>query len=150
MFAETRDEHGDYVATFTSKENKHMYTLRQFARLSVLSLVALLGVSAGPASAETLGADELTSLLDKEVMTKADHLKLVDHYVAEAAEFQKKAARHESMAVRYRVQTPGTKGVPRHLGMRRHCNNLSKALTTAAEEAEQLAEAHRAMAAESK
>lgn len=128
-----------------------MYTLRQFARLSVLSLVALLGVFAWPAAAaETLSADELASLLDKEVMTKADHLKLADHYTAEAAEFQKKAARHKSMAARYRAQLPGPKSVPGNLGMPRHCDNLSKALTTAAKESEQLAEAHRAMAAESK
>ena len=127
-----------------------MYTLRQFARLSAFSLFGILGVASWPASAQSLGADELASLLDKEVMTKADHLRLAAHYTAETAEFQEKAARHESMALRYRVQTPGQKGVPSHLGMGRHCNNLSKALTTAAKESELLAAAHRTMAAESK
>jgi hypothetical protein len=151
LFAKTRDERGDYCHSIHTKGEQDMSTLRQFARLSVLSIVALLGVLAWPAAAaETLSADELASLLDKEVTTKADHLKLADHYTAEAAEFQKKAARHSSLAARYKAQLPGPKGGPSDLGMPRHCTNLSKALTTAAKESEQLAEVHRAMAAESK
>jgi hypothetical protein len=61
-----------------------MYTTREFTRMSVFSLAALLGLAARPASGQMLNADELGALLDKESMTKADHLKLADHYSAEA------------------------------------------------------------------
>ncbi len=123
-----------------------MSAFRQFARRSVLSLIVLVGVATWPASAGTLSADELASLLDKEVMTKADHLKLADHYGQEAAEFREKAARHESMAGVYKARIPSQKTGPSRRGMPQHCTNLSQALSTASKEAEQLAEAHRAMA----
>lgn len=83
-----------------------MYTTREFASISVFSLATLLGLAARPASAQTLSDKELGALLDKESMTKADHLKLADHYSAEATQLAKDAERHTGLAVHYRLSAP--------------------------------------------
>jgi hypothetical protein len=127
-----------------------MYTTREFTRMSVFSLAALLGLAvARPVSGQVLNADELGALLDKESMTKADHLKLADHYSAEAEQLGKNAERHAGLAVHYRRRRNlPPKVATAFRGMPKHCENLAQSLRNAAKASEELATAHRAMADE--
>jgi len=129
-----------------------MYTTREFTRMSVFSLAALLGLAAArPVSGQVLNADELGALLDKESMTKADHLKLADHYSAEAEQLGKNAERHAGLAVHYRRRRNlPPKVATAFRGMPKHCENLAQSLRNAAKASEELATAHRAMADETK
>jgi len=127
-----------------------MYTTREFARMSVFSLAALLGLAARPAPGQTLSSDELGALLDKETLTKAEHLKLADYYSAEAEELEKNAKRHAALAVRSRrAQNLPPKVAKPHQGMTKHCENFSQSLSNAAKASQDLAVAHREMAKES-
>jgi hypothetical protein len=129
-----------------------MYTTREFTRMSFFSLAALLGLAvARPVSGQVLNADELGALLDKESMTKADHLKLADHYSAEAEQLGKNAERHAGLAVHYRRRRNlPPKVATAFRGMPKHCENLAQSLRNAAKASEELATAHRAMADETK
>ena len=128
-----------------------MYTVREFTRMSVFSLAALLGLAARPASGQTVSDKELGDLLDKETMTQEDHLKLAAHYSAEAEELAKKAERHAAQAVHYqRRRNLPPKVATAFRGMPKHCENLAQSLRNAAKASEELATAHRAMAKESK
>jgi len=129
-----------------------MYTTREFTRMSVFSVAALLGLAvARPVSGRVLNADELGTLLDKESMTKADHLKLADHYSAEAEQLGKNAERHAGLAVHYRRRRNlPPKVATAFRGMPKHCENLAQSLRNAAKASEELATAHRAMADETK
>jgi hypothetical protein len=127
-----------------------MYTVREFTRMSVFSLAALLGLAARPASGQTVSADELGALLDKETLTKAEHLKLADYYSAEAEQLAKSAKRHAALAVRYRrAQSLPPKVAKPGPGMPKHCETLSQSLSNAAKASQDLAAAHREMAKES-
>jgi hypothetical protein len=130
---------------------QEMYTTREFARISVFSLATLLGLAARPASAQTLSDKELGALVDKESMTKADHLKLADHYSGEAKQLAKDAERHAGLAVHYRRRRNlPPKVATAFQGMPKHCENLSLSLSNAAKAAQELAAAHRGMADETK
>ncbi len=124
-----------------------MYTTREFARMSVFSLAALLGLAARPVSGQMLDADELGALLDKEDMTKEDHLKLANHYSGEADQLRKNAERHAALAVHYRRRRNlPPKVASAFQSMPKHCENLAQSLRNAAQASEELAKAHRAMA----
>ena len=126
-----------------------MYTTREFTRMSVFSLAALLGLAARPASGQMLNADELGALLDKESMTQADHLKLADHYSGEAKQLAKDAERHAGLAVHYRRRRNlPPKVATAFQGMPKHCEHLAQSLRNAAKASGELATAHRAMADE--
>jgi len=126
-----------------------MYTKREFARIGLYSVATLAGLAALPAAGQELNPDQLAALLDKEDMTKEDHLKLVDHYAAEAKQFEEAATRHDSMAVRYRRgRHLPPKVASAFQAMPRHCENLAKSLRNAAKASQELAKAHRAMADE--
>ena len=126
-----------------------MYTTREFARMSVSSLGALLGLAARPVSGQILDTDELSALLDKEDMTKEDHLKLADHYSAEAEQITKNAERHAGLAGHYRRRRNlPPKVASAFRSMPRHCENLAQSLRNAAKASQELATAHRAMADE--
>ena len=126
-----------------------MYTTREFARISVFSLGALLGLAARPASGQMVSADELGALLDKESMAKADHLKLAGHYSAEAEQLRKDAERHAGLVVHYRRRRNlPPKVATAFQGMPKHCEHLAQSLRNAAKASGELATAHRAMADE--
>jgi hypothetical protein len=129
-----------------------MYTTREFTRMSVFSLAALLGLAvARPVAGQVLNADELGALLDKESMTKADHLKLADHYSAEAKQLAKDAERHAGLAVHYRRRRNlPPKVATAFQGMPKHCEHLAQSLRNAAKASEELAATHRAVADETK
>lgn len=128
-----------------------MYTTREFTRMSIFSLAALLGLAARPASGQTLSDKELGDLLDKENMTKGDHLKLADHYSAEAKQLSKDAERHAGLAVHYRRRRNlPPKVATAFQGMPKHCEHLAQSLRNAAKASEELATTHRAMADETK
>ena len=124
-----------------------MFTLRQLARLSALAVVGLLTIWTPTLAAQTLSPEEVASLLDNQA-TKEDHLKLAGHYQAEAKQLRDNAARHETLAARYK-KMPGRPG-ELHEHMAHHCDNLVASLRSAAEETDQLASAHREMAKASK
>ncbi len=124
-----------------------MRTLLQFTRLSVFVLAGLSAVSALPAAAQTLSAEELTSLMG-DTVTKVDHLKLAGHYDAEAEQLRESAARHNAMLSRYKKMPPRPSALLTH--MKDHCGNLVTSLENAAKEAGRLAAAHREMAESSK
>jgi hypothetical protein len=127
-----------------------MYTVREFTRMSVFSLAALVGLAARPVLGQKLSADELGALLDKEDMTKEDHLKLAAHYSAEAEQLGKDADRHAGLAVHYqRRRNLPPKVATAFRGMPEHCEHLAQSLRNAAKASEELATAHRAMAKES-
>jgi hypothetical protein len=117
-----------------------------------LALVAafVTALAAAPlwAVPQRLEADELAALQAKEA-TPEDHLRLAAHFVAEAEDFEQDAARHEAMGKRYSRPNLPPKIVSLNRSMVRHCRNLSRSLREAAKEARQLAENHKAMAAES-
>ena len=97
-----------------------------------------------------LSADELGTLLDKETLTKADHLKLADYYSAEAEQLRKKSKRHAALAVRYgRAGSLPPKAAHATPGMSKHCEDLSQSLSNAAKASQELGTAHRAMADQS-
>jgi hypothetical protein len=128
-----------------------MYTTREFARISAFSLGAFFGLTALPASGQMLSADDLGALLDKESMTKADHLKLADHYSAEAKQLAQDAELHAGLAVHYRRRRNlPPKAATAFQGMPKHCENLAQSLRNAAKASEELAATHRAMADETK
>ena len=127
-----------------------MYTVREFARLSTFSLAALLSLSTRPVFGQTLGDKELGALLDKETLTKEDHLKLAAHYSSEAEQLAKNAERHAGVANRYRRAGKLSPKVAQDFrGMGRHCEDLSQSLSKASKAAQEIAVAHRAMAEES-
>jgi hypothetical protein len=138
------------VTVIAHKGELNMYTVREFTRMSVFSLAALVGLAARPVLGQKLSADELGALLDKEDMTKEDHLQLAAHYSAEAEQLGKDAERHAGLAVHYRRRRNlPPKVATAFRGMPKHCEHLAQSLRNAAKASEELATAHRAMAKES-
>lgn len=125
-----------------------MFTCRYLVYLRLLSVVLPLTLIAWPSSAQTLPAEELTSLLDK-AETKEDHLRLASHYSAELEQFKQDADRHQSMFRRYQRELLSPKaGRSHHRKLAKHCKDLAASLRKAAEASEQLAATHRIIADE--
>jgi hypothetical protein len=97
---------------------------------------------AGP---QRLGDEELAALQMK-TATVEDHLKVAEHFQAEAEALDQQAETHDAMAKQYRRPNLPPKVASLNRGMSRHCANLSRALRQAAQEARQLSENHKAMA----
>jgi hypothetical protein len=129
------------------QEGEIMSNIANIVRVSALSLVFVMAVPAWPASPQLLPPDEVAALLDK-AETKDDHLKLAEHYAAEAKQFENEAKGHQALAGKY--ERPGVTpklGMQRR-GMAKHCQNLAQSLRNAAKASDELAKAHRAMAAD--
>ncbi len=124
-----------------------MNRLKYLTRVSALLLFAVAAVPAWAASPQLLKPDELFALLDK-AETPADHLKLAEHYSADAEKLEKDASRHQDMAARYRRTKVPDKLGPSRRGLVKHCERLALSLRNGAKAAEQLAKIHKEMADE--
>jgi predicted component of type VI protein secretion system len=83
--------------------------------------------------------------------TPADHKAIADHYKAEAALAEAKAAEHEEMAAAYKKSGFGTVAkTPNAPGTIDHCKKLAKSYKAMAEDLTGLAKEHEAMAAKAK
>lgn len=77
--------------------------------------------------------------------TAADHETVVKRFEAEAADFDKQAQLHSSLAKHYRKGLgAGPRGDADALA--RHCDNLAKNLKTSANDAREMAQLHRSIA----
>lgn len=124
-----------------------MSNIASLVRASALSLVFIAAIPAWPAPPQLLPPDEVAALLEKSE-TKADHLKLAEHFAAEAARFQTAAKHHEALAKTYGRRNLPPRFRVQNRGMANHCRNLVRSLHSAAKASEDLAKSHRAMAAE--
>lgn len=85
--------------------------------------------------------NEIKRLIET-AMTPEEHMKIADYYEKEAAQMEKKAMVHASMADSYRKRSKPL------MGLANHCSNLAKKYTEAAKEYKDMAMEHRRMAEE--
>ena len=124
-----------------------MSNLAMLMRVSALSLVFVMGIPALPTPPQMLPSEEVAALLEK-AETKADHLKLAEHFAAEAERLKTDAKHHEALAKTYGKTNLPPRFRAQNRGMANHCRNLVRSLAGAAKASEELAKSHRAMAAE--
>jgi hypothetical protein len=110
-------------------------------------LPAMISVPAGAAD-KPLSKSELKSLIAT-AETKAEHERIAKYFDAEAARYEAEAKEHGDLASVYQKSTPSAK-IPGPSRTFNHCDSLSKSLQKAAEDARQLAAAHRGMEKEAK
>ncbi len=121
------------------------YTL---GALAVVGLALSVAVSAAPASTSS---DLLTSTQVRELIatarTPADHVKLQNHFLAVAAQYDVDATEHAAEAQAYR-QNPSFMDSkhPGNAGTAAHCDRFAELDREAAKEARELASTHEQMA----
>lgn len=123
-----------------------MYRSTLVRLLRAVLLTALITPGAWAYPQDQLSPTEVDRLVE-EAQTSEDHLRLAQHYKAEAAQLEASADRHAGMGQRYgtRKNLP-PKVAPSWRGMARHCSDLAASLRSAAKAAAQLAAEHQRMA----
>jgi hypothetical protein len=112
------------------------------AGLAALMLAVALAV-AGCASAPTQ-PPELAQRIES-AQTRAEHEALAEHFAREAAKSKNLAEQHRKMARAYQGRSDRGAG-----SMVAHCNSLVRSFDAAAADLEQMAAAHRQMAAQAR
>jgi hypothetical protein len=127
-------------------------------RLAVALAIAALFAGASVAASSETSARAGKTLSKKEVRalvanakTPEDHLKLAQHFEAEAARMDAEAAEHEVLAKEYRRNpAPFAGKMPMSPRSAEHCDYFAKSAHDAARAARELAAEHREMAEEAK
>lgn len=119
--------------------------LRAIRALALLTALIVPGAWAYPQD-DSPSPTEVDRLVE-EAQTSEDHLRLAQHYKAEAALLEASADRHAGMGQRYRMRKNlPPKVAPSWRGMARHCSNLAASLRSAAKASGRLAAEHERMA----
>ncbi len=127
-------------------------------RLAVALAVATLFAGTSVAASSDTSAHAGKTLSNKEVKTLVanaktpeDHLKLAQHFEAEAARMDAEAAEHEALAKEYRRNAlPMASKMPMSPRSAEHCDYFAKSARDAARAARDLSAEHRAMAENAK
>lgn len=114
--------------------------------LTALSLVLFLGVVSLALHAAADQKDDLAAMV-VDAKTAADHEAIAKKYDALSAEEKSRAAMHTKMAQGYKSMGGAAVG---KYHMDHHCESIAKSANATASEYEQMANAHREMAAQAK
>ncbi len=116
-----------------------------FAAAAALSLTVSVSIVA---KEKTLSKSELRHLIAK-AETSAEHEQIARYFDAEAAKLDAEAKEHRDLATLYKESSSSqpTK-FPGSMQTYNHCDDLTKSLSKAAEDARAMAAAHRQMAKE--
>jgi hypothetical protein len=124
-------------------------TLRLAAFAVAMALAPAVVSLPAAAKDQTISKSELKHLIAT-AETKADHERIAQYFDTEAAKYEAEAKEHGELAQVYQKSGAPSAKYPGGMQTFNHCDSLSKSLEKAAEDAHQLAAAHRGMAKEAK